>query len=144
MKILKKSLLAASVAGLLAVPFSSANAWWGGGPGGYGNEWGPLVAVVAMATVVATATATVTRTATVAGVARTAATAVIRVMAATAAMAARGAVATRATAGTVRLQPLRHRPAAPSKSAVHPGGPAHGGVVARLDFFIPEFPVLTP
>ena len=36
MKIMKKTLLAAGVAGLMAVPFSSAHAWWGGGPwGGY-------------------------------------------------------------------------------------------------------------
>ena len=42
MKIMKKTLLAAGVAGLMAVPFSSAHAWWGGGPGYGGSDWGPF------------------------------------------------------------------------------------------------------
>jgi hypothetical protein len=38
----KKTLTAAFIAGIASLPMQSAQAWWGGGPGGWGNEWGPF------------------------------------------------------------------------------------------------------
>jgi Sulphur globule protein len=45
MKKLTKTLCVAAVAGALAIPFTAAQAWWGGGPwgggpGGWGDGWG--------------------------------------------------------------------------------------------------------
>ena len=38
---MKKALCAAALVGAVALPMSSANAWWGGGPwDGWGNGWG--------------------------------------------------------------------------------------------------------
>jgi hypothetical protein len=76
MKLVKTTIAATFIAGLTALPMTSANAWWGGGPwdrGGYddwGSDWGPfdsdgdfdgdfdMVMVVAMAVVMATTVVT--------------------------------------------------------------------------------------
>jgi hypothetical protein len=48
MKLVKTTIAATFIAGLTALPMTSANAWWGGGPwdrGGYddwGSDWGPF------------------------------------------------------------------------------------------------------
>ena len=41
MSMMRKTLLAAAIVGAVALPLSSAQAWWGGPWGGYpGNGWG--------------------------------------------------------------------------------------------------------
>ena len=40
--IFRKTLIAAFVAGMASLPMQSAQAWWGGGPGYGGSDWGPF------------------------------------------------------------------------------------------------------